>query len=345
MKITAITPGFKEPSTRFRIRQYIPYLKEKDIQVSEYWSVPPSSYKLPGALGRIRQRYIFPLSGAVELIKLGSILPSVINSYNSDLVWMNRPAHNLFHLEKYYKKPVLFDVDDAIWLNNEHNIKHIAKNVAGVIAGNSFIADWFKQYNQNVFVIPTAVNPDYYSTERIATGSFVIGWTGTSDNFKYLYMIEEALAAFLKRHTDAKLWILSNNEPQFIKLNKNSVQFLRWSAENEASILKYFNVGIMPLVDGNWERGKCSFKMLQYMAAGLPVIVSPVGMNKEVLKKGECGYAASNEKEWIEALESLYMNKDLRFSYGQLGRRIVEEHYSISALAPKLVKVFKNFNN
>ena len=119
------------------------------------------------------------------------------------------------------------------------------------------------------------------------------------------------------------------------------IRFVRWSRETEATALTDMSVGVMPLPDDEWTRGKCSFKMLQYMAVGLPVIVSPVGMNKEVLAKGDVGFAATSDDEWYEALESLYKDHSLRAKLGDTARRVVESHFSAQTIAHNLAGIFK----
>jgi glycosyltransferase involved in cell wall biosynthesis len=117
---------------------------------------------------------------------------------------------------------------------------------------------------------------------------------------------------------------------------------VRWDAKVEATALQEMSVGIMPLPDNEWTRGKCSFKMLQYMAAGVPAVVSPVGMNKEVLSKGQVGFAVTTDKQWYEALETLYKDKKLQLNMGNTARKVVEEYFSAQKVADSLAGIFKD---
>lgn len=344
VRITAITPGYNEPSSRFRVRQYIPKLKENEIIVNEYWSSPRLSYKLPGKLGSVKQRYIFPLSGAVEFLKLCSLTTSFYASYRSDLVWMNRPAHNIVHLENYYKKPVVLDVDDAIWINAEKKIGSMAKNVSYILAGNSYIANWLSKYNQSIFIVPTAIDTSkFVPHSAIHTDErFIIGWTGSGDGLKYIYDIEDQLYAFLRNHKLSFIKIICDRKPVFRKIPEDKIIYVPWSPNIEHTELQDLSVGIMPLTDNEWSRGKCSFKMLQYMSTQIPVIVSDVGMNSEVLVKSEIGFGIKKLNEWGKALEILWWDKGLGRKMGENGRALVEKEYSVNVIAKKLCDIFIN---
>src|SRR5262249_47540144 len=139
---------------------------------------------------------------------------------------------------------------------------------------------------------------------------FVIGWTGTSGNFQYFDLVEPALAHFFDKHDDARMMVVADRAPDFRLISGKHVTFIPWTPESEAQVLHQMTVGIMPLSDTPWARGKCSFKLLQYMASGLPVIASPVGMNADVLAKGEVGFSAISVDDWYNALHMLYMDSD-----------------------------------
>jgi glycosyltransferase involved in cell wall biosynthesis len=212
-----------------------------------------------------------------------------------------------------------------------------------IIAGNSFLADWFSQHCHDVVIVPTAIDTDRYApVNRPIQDSFVIVWTGIKVNLRYLYRIETALARFLRDHPNARLRIVSDSPPQFAQIDNDRVEFVSWTIQQEVTSLQTCDVGIMPLTDGVKERGKCSFKMLQYMAVGLPVVVSPVGLNSEILAKGNIGFPATNEQEWYEGLETLYQQRDMGKRQGVEGRRIAETEFSVVVIAEKLGNVFKD---
>src|SRR5205807_7501247 len=130
------------------------------------------------------------------------------------------------------------------------------------------------------------------------------------------------------------LRVVSGEPPVFQNLPGGQVEYIRWTPENDPLSIQGMDIGLMPLDDTVFARGKCSYKMLLYMACGLPVVVSPVGMNAEVLKKGDIGFAASSESDWVEQLNLLLRDPDLRGRMGAMGRQVVVEHYSVEALAP-----------
>ena len=161
---------------------------------------------------------------------------------------------------------------------------------------------------------------------------------GTSDNFRYLYGIEGALGVVLESHRDARLRVISDVRPAFRELDGERVEFVRWTEEGEREALQGLAVGIMPLEDSVWARGKCSFKMLTYMASGVPVVASPVGMNAEVLGLGEIGFGAATRDEWIEALDVLLGDREKAREMGRRGREVAVRYFSVEALAPRLAR-------
>jgi glycosyltransferase involved in cell wall biosynthesis len=341
-RIAAITPGKNVPSSRFRVRQYIEDLRKNQIIVNEF---PAKIYddKMPGITGNIRQRYIFPISGSYEILKMLTRLPETFITHKFDATWLNRILLNSIHIEYFLKKPLLFDIDDAIWINNEKSVSKISKLANVVIAGNDYIATWANTCNKNVVIIPTAIDiHKYVKKESVVSNSFNIGWSGTHDNLEYLYQIEEALDRFIRKYSDVKLIILSNKRPSFKKISIKHIEWVEWNPQNEIETIQRFTVGLMPLEDTDWAKGKCSFKMLQYMSTSIPVIVSPVGMNIEVLGKGNVGFSASNLDDWYAALDECYLHPELVNCLGKNGRKVIEGNYSHEIITPKLVKVFNS---
>lgn len=282
-------------------------------------------------------RWMRPLWGCV---KLAELVPRVVRSHNFDVVLLQREMISTFvSLEAWTKKPRVLDVDDAIFLYRGGDFaRRLAQMSDRVICGNAQLASWFGVWNSDVTIIPTAVDAERYSP---VSGSRenqrrVIGWIGTSGNLKYLYSIEKALANTMKTIPDAQLTVVSDKAPRFQNLDPSRVKYVPWQESEEVASIQNMDIGIMPLDDTPWARGKCSFKMLQYMACGLPVVASPVGMNAEVLGMGNLGVGATTAGEWTEALIALLESKDMRAHLGRVGRNIVEEKFSIPVIAPQL---------
>ena len=327
----ALTAGVNDPASFFRIRQHIPALAREGIEVRDYFSGGFKWY-LPSAFKAIPR------------------IPDVIASRKAGIVWVSRSlVYGYETFERFLKHPRLLDADDAIWLDfplGRLAIPHIARGMDAIIAGNNFLADWFSRYCRNVHIVPTAVDLSRYHKRpesSIPKNKFVIGWTGLASNYKYLNLVEQPLSRFLQNHPDAEMLVIAERKWESKLIAPERINFVPWSRQTEATALHGASVGIMPLPDELWSRGKCAFKMLQYMAAGLPVVVSPVGMNKEILKQGKVGLAADSENDWYEALDGLYKNTSLQLEMGNNGRAEVEKYYSADIVSKTLAGILKKY--
>lgn len=338
VKVAALTGGRNDPSTRFRVRQLIPSLSGYGVELREF--VPLVSKYPPEC------KYLRPIWG---IAALSARIPAVFATYRYDVVLFQRELiSTLVTFEPLTKCPRVLDVDDAIYLHRGGRFaKRLARLVDLVICGNDFLAERFSTWNKNVVVIPTAIDtcrfaPLGYSERDKLKDRYVIGWTGTSSNFRYLYSIETAIGEVMKIFPDVILRVIADKKPIFRMLPTERLQFIPWSPENEVKGVQGMTVGIMPLEDGEWERGKCSYKMLQYMACGIPVVVSPVGMNVQILRLGEIGLSASSHDEWVEALKWLLSaSKEVHERMGREGRRVAETYFSIEVIAPRVARVLK----
>ncbi|MBT3367964.1 MAG: glycosyltransferase family 4 protein [Nitrospina sp.] len=352
IRVSALTSGKDVPSARFRVRQHIVPLRSRGIHIREYtpaidkYAPPPPflTFSNPTALTLVKAFW--------KCVKTSVRLPGAIGSWNGDLTWLEREMHPGFlTFEPFLKPPVVLDVDDAIWLTKPFGwraTRKIAKIADVVLAGNHHIADWFSSFAEDVRIVPTAIDTDrvrprnFQNFERSGR-PFIIGWTGTSSNYKALYQIEKALKKFLKSHV-AELWVMADQPPRFSELGSDSVRYIKWAPNREIAILGRMDVGLMPLPSDPWSLGKCSFKMLQSMAAGLPVVVSPVGMNAEVMAMGDIGFSAITQDDWYEALDCLCDDSSLAYHYGVNGRRVVENHFSRRVISRILASIFKELS-
>ena len=329
MRVCAFTGGKNVPSARLRVRQYIPRLGEFGIEVRErrLW------------MGKMMPRKWAkrPLWAASTVLQRSVEVPC---SWGADVTLISRQVMPAFiPLDRFTKAPRVLDVDDAIWLNRGgQRAGSLAQCCEAVICGNSFLAEFFSRWNRNVVVIPTAVDTELMRPAEESAGELVIGWTGTSDNFRYLYGIEGSLRVVLEKHKDARLRVIADVQPVFRELDAERVEFVQWGEEAERVALRSLTVGIMPLEDSVWARGKCSFKMLTYMASGVPVVASPVGMNAEVLGLGEIGFGAATSDEWVEALDIVLSDAEKARAMGMRGREVAVRYFSVEALAPRLAR-------
>lgn len=343
-RVAALTRGRLTPSARFRVRQNIPKLKDLGFEVTEYYSRIDASASVPLPLEGWPRSLRFPFVAAWKSLKLTSRIPDIYRANQHDIVWLQREllsAHAT--IEWMLKKNMVFDVDDAIWLSRPKFAESLSKKIVPranlIIAGNEYLADWFSSFNKNIVIIPTAVDVEKFCPiKNKVPERFVIGWIGTSSNLPHVKMIAPALQQFLEKYDDAEFLLVSDKQPVLNGLK--SFRYLRWSESNEAEVIGEMDVGIMPLADNEHTCGKCSFKMLQYMSCGLPVVVSPVGMNKFVLSLGDIGLSAITIDDWVDALDFFYHNRALAQKMGTTGRDLVEAEFSTEVVSRKIAKAF-----
>jgi glycosyltransferase involved in cell wall biosynthesis len=333
LKVKALTAGRNEPSARFRIGQYSDFLQKKGIELD--W-LPAPIPKYPPASRLVRPFWA-----------VGSILgrvPAIAATWSGDVTIFSRElVSTLMTLEPLTRRPRILDVDDSIWLTQRNgSVAKIADRVDAVIAGNDFVASWFSRYCRDVTVVPTGVDTNRFVPVQRASGKkVVIGWSGTSSNFPSLEELWSALIPVVQARPEVILRIVSDRPPRVPPELSTSVDFVPWTSNNEVASIQGFDIGLMPLADNDWSRGKCSYKMLLYMACGIPVVVSPVGMNVSVLEMGEIGYGVSGNSEWTEALMALVDDAGLRSLMGSSGREIVEKNFSLSVVATELVDIIR----
>lgn len=335
LRVIAYTGGHNAPARVPRVQQYIPYLKERDIDMTE----SPSRAGLYPPEDRFVRRAVWGLWNLAEH------LSTVGESYRYDVTLLQREMLSTFvTFEPFTKRPRILDVDDAIWVHHRGGFaRRLACACDHVICGNSFLAENFSRWNSSVSVLPTAVDTRRFvpapSGHRV--GHPVIGWQGLSSGLGYLYEIEAPLRDVLRNHPGSVLRVFSDKPPQFSSLPASQVEYVPYAREHEVEDIQGMTVGIMPIDDSEWARGKCSFKMIRYMSCGIPVVVSQFGMNAEVLQKGEVGFGAINRQGWVDALSELLANPELRARMGRAGRLAAEQHYSVEVLAPRLAQILQ----
>jgi glycosyltransferase involved in cell wall biosynthesis len=347
VRVAAYTGGVMVPSARARVRQYIGPLSRFGITVREY----------PLPLGNIlpQRRGLRPLWIAATALSRTAALAC---SWKADVTWISRQLLPAFApIQAMAKRPIILDVDDAVWLNTGgHRVGDLARASDLVVCGNAFLAHQFSLWNSNVAVIPTAVDTSWYrphppprphshpSHDETSNRPLVLGWTGTSGNYPFLYAIEGALRRILAHCPHATLLVIADKPPLFKSLPSSRVEFEPWTPRTELSAFARMSIGLMPLADNDWCNGKCSYKMLCYMAAGLPVVVTAAGMNREVLALGSVGLSAGREQEWVDTLITLLEDRDLRRRMGDAGRAVVEKHYSLQRLAQQYALLFQSLS-
>lgn len=249
----------------------------------------------------------------------------------------------------------IVDYDDAIFHNYDQSSNPIIKKFLGnkianvmrfsgtVVAGNQYLADRAKKAGaRKVEIIPTVIDLERYPLKiREESEKFVIGWIGTKTTFEKHLLPHRHWILKLQEEEAVEFHIVGITDD--INLGKK-VKYIPWTEETEVEHIRQFDVGIMPLQDSLWEKGKCSYKIIQYFACGIPALASPVGMNKEVIVEGENGFLVQTEEEWLEKIKYLKTHKEERNRMGQKGRQEVEETFSLQATSKKWVEILTASN-
>lgn len=331
-RVVALTGDIRVPSARFRVGQFVAPLDALGVDLC--WHPAPVS-NFPPRRTALRPLWL-PATTAARL-------PSVASTWASDVTLLQRElVSTLSTLEGLTRRPRVLDVDDAIWMRRGGGFAaRIARGCELVIAGNEYVADWFARHTPRVEVLPTAVDTDRFRPRAAtgvadANGRVVLGWSGTSSNLSFLSGIESALARVLHERPHCRLAVCCDKPPKLGSLPADRVDYQPWHPGTEAEFFRDLDVGLMPLPDDDWTRGKCSYKMLLYLACGVPVVVSPVGMNTQVLAQADVGSGATTQEQWADALIALADNPVLRRQQGSAGSDLVSARYSVAALAPRL---------
>ncbi|SNS74784.1 Glycosyltransferase involved in cell wall bisynthesis [Belliella buryatensis] len=244
----------------------------------------------------------------------------------------------------------LVDYDDAVFHNYDRSpnafvrstmgnkIDHVIKRARVVLVGNKYLQERAERAGARQIVhLPTVIDSHRYNSVPKEENTLpIIGWIGSPTTLKYLKEILPTLEEVNKK-SPFVLMVVNDNRTELTY--SGQLELRAWSEETEVSSIQQMDIGIMPLEDSPWERGKCAYKLIQYMACGLPVVASPIGMNTEVVKHEENGFLATTDQEWIESLTKLLTNPHLRQSFGKAGHQLVQEKYTLEKNFEILKKV------
>lgn len=342
----------RSPSQRFRFEQYLPYLRQNGFDCTHFFLLNPEDDKTFYSKGKHFAKLLIILKSALKLFKLSS----KANDY--DFIFIQRECFMLgtSYFEKRFSKSrakLFFDFDDSIWLldvsnankafswlKNPNKTSKIISFSDVILAGNAYLADYARQFNKNVKIIPTTIDTIEYTRVKNNNTSVCIGWSGSLTTLKHFDFAVPFLVKLKQKFGD-KISIKVIGDGTYVN-EKLGIKGLPWKKENEVEELSTFDIGIMPLPDDKWASGKCGLKGLQYMALEIPTIMSPVGVNSTIIQDGQNGFLASTENEWIEKLTLLIESKELREKIGKAGRKTVVEKYSVEALKDTYLNLFKS---
>lgn len=321
--ILALVPDEWAPSCRFRIRQFVDPLAAEGIALEVR------------GLGRDRSARKRALSRAAEFAAV--------------ILHRKLLRRGDFRRLRRLSRRLIYDFDDAVMFRDSNAAGFDSRSrrfrfrrlVAGVdlaLAGNEYLKKQAEDAGGRALVFPTVVDTGSFPPRRPGGEGKVIGWMGTGSNFIYLTALIPPLRSLLAARPDLVFRVVADRLPELEGLR---VDYRRWSEPDEAAELAGFTVGVMPLFDDPWTRGKCALKLLQYGAAAVPAVSSPVGANRSVIRDGVTGYFARGEEEWHSRLEELLDSAEKRERLGRAARRLVEEKYSLSAAAPRLAQIIR----
>jgi glycosyltransferase involved in cell wall biosynthesis len=332
-------------------------LNDNGFEVSAFSFLDDKTYRILYKKGFLAKKILGVLKGFFSRVYF------LLKAYKYDFIFMQREATPLgppifeWFLSKILRKKIIYDFDDAIWIPDITGgykfalyakcfwkIKYLCKWSYKISAGNRFLADWARQYNPNVVINPTVVdmqnryNPTKWSKNDTPDNSskVVIGWTGSHSTLPYLDIIFPVLQK-LETHFSFEFLVICNQAPSF---HLKSLKFIQWQEATEIEDLLKIDIGIMPLYADAWSEGKCGFKLIQYLALGIPAAASPVGVNKEIID-GENGFLCATEQEWLDALSLLLSDASLRRKMGKKGREQIQSKYSLQANTEVFLGLFE----
>lgn len=343
--LMGITQSRFDPASRFRFVQFIPHLEQSGWRVDFRPNCPDRQWhsKLPSrSLRALHYR-------AGRVLMKANRFRDVLAAPDCDVVFVNRDlASEGAFLRRLFQDAIhktVFDFDDAIFVGNrEAAVRWMCAHAGWVTPGNEYLAQYARQFNDHVTIIPTVIDTDTCRPCAAAApgynGLVRIGWSGSDQSIQATLVPQLEMLRELQTKLPFELVVITNTEPRLPVMDLRW-RFVPWSASGEARLAEQIDIGIMPLADDTFQRGKCALKLLQYMATGLPTVASPVGVNATVVQPGATGFLATSKAEWHAALAALLGDAGLRARLGAAGRRVCEQEYSIRRWLPALLQIFE----
>lgn len=343
----------RSPNQRFRFEQYLQYLEAHGFQCEVSHLVEANDDAFLYRPGHLWDKMLFVRRSILKRRR------DVARADRFDIVFICREAlmTRSTSFERAFRKRgarIVYDFDDSIWLSNVSDANRrwawmkdpdkTARIIALadlVFAGNAYLADYARRHNPRVTIVPTTIDTEEYRPVPVRReGPVIIGWSGSITTIQHFQHALPFLKRSKERFGDRVAFRVigdgSYREPSL------GIQGMPWRKETELQDLAGIDIGIMPLPDDEWTKGKCGLKGLQYMGLGLPTIMSPVGVNSEIIQDGVNGYLATETDEWVQKIGWLVEDADLRSRLGAEARRTVEERYSVHAWRDRYLTLFNN---
>lgn len=324
------------PSQRFRFEQFLDD-PDIDFTIRSFWP--------DWAWNSLYRRWRLPIRVLAILVGMWRRMGLAFRVGHYDKVLVHREAIPLgppwfeWVVVRLWKKPMIYDIDDAIWLKDpfrfapltdalkwRRKIPQLCAWSSLVISGNAWIGVYAGQFADRVVTIPTVVDTEgLHNLEKIhGPGPVTIGWTGSHSTLPYLKLLAPVFRR-ITREFQVRILVIADRDP---KLDVPGYEFRPWQKQTEISDLMHIDIGLMPLNEMKWSRGKCGFKIIQYLALGIPAVVSPQGLNSFIVADGERGRICRTRKEWLDALRQLITDHKLRQRMGTRGREFIRQHYT-----------------
>lgn len=345
------------PSSRYRVYQYLPYLRQAGFEATVLPAIPEPWFSLGYyAHSKLIRSLYYGLEVLGNLVRLRKS-----RSYDVVFVQKGILSTHLRGFERFLEEVesrLVFDLDDLVygrsvvefgqplfkkWQDLSQTEKISARSRA-VVAGNSYLKTLALRHNRNVHWVPTPVDTERFrpaaQKPESAREEIVIGWIGIGGGVAYVRLLERVFQELSRKHR-IRLKLITRPDKNPLRMDGVSVRLVPWSREHEVEEMGEFDIGIMPLPDDEWVRGKCGFKLLQYMAMGIPGVSSRLGVNPEIVEEGVDGFLAGEPEEWVEKLSRLIEDSNLRREMGKRAREKAVEKYSLNKWSPVLAGILK----
>jgi len=341
----------RAPNQRFRFEQYLDFLKLNGYDCHISYLISEADDKILYQHGNHFAKAMICIKAAIT--RTGN----VINRNKYDLIFVCREGfltgttffEDLLHKAK---APMIYDFDDAIWhldvseankgfgwLKNPGKTARLISMANLVFAGNQYLLDYAKHHNESVVIVPTTINTEEYKPVSFQSKDVIcIGWSGSITTIQHFKMAIPVLKALKEKYGD-KICFKVIGDKNYFNAELN-IQGIAWNKSTELEELGQIDIGIMPLPDDEWAKGKCGLKGLQYMAMNIATVMSPVGVNTGIIQDGVNGMLASSTSEWIDKISQLIEDAELRRKCAENGRKTVVEKYSVKAMEPMYLHYF-----
>jgi glycosyltransferase involved in cell wall biosynthesis len=359
IRVLALSPIPEEGAgCRFRIAQFIPYLESVGFEVTLSSLFTPEFFRLVYKPGHYARKAVtFAL---LTMKRLGSLR----DTSHFDVIFIYRemfpigPAIVERLIAARHRPPIVFDFDDAIFLPSvsdanrligafkwPQKVASIIRSSEHVITGNEYLSGYARRFNTAVTTIPTSVDTERFVPSSVVSGNGgaraddpIVGWIGSPTTGGYIRSLANVLRRVRERHRFV-LRVSGAGEP--FTIPGVTIRHEPWALDREVQLFNTCDVGVYPLADDEWSKGKCGFKAIEFMACGVPVVAAAVGVNREIIQDGRNGFLAADEDEWVDKLGRLLGDPELRRRFAEAGRRTIEERYSVQVNAPKLAATLR----